>query len=769
MSAMKHLCLLLAIFCSWLSAGEKLTIADQGKSPYRIVLPDHAAPVLHTAARELSEHLAKITGASFPVITETAYQGGPTFFIGPVRAAKGVFSDPAFSQAKPDTIAISFRGECVYLNGSPASGPLYAVYTFLEDYCGVRWWSLGETDIPRNPNLTVGKRDYLYSPVLISREAFYRNARPCVQAARTKSNGNFTLLTPAYGDHRYIIGKVHTFSQFLPPSKYYAKHPEWYSLLNGKRSSHPQDNQLCLTNEEMTREFIRVCLEHIAKRPTAWAISVSQNDSHGDCICQCPKCRELRRKLGGKTDAELWFVNRVAAAIEQKYPKIFVDTIAYHYTTEPPKTVRPRKNVIIRFCPINANYAQSIEKGADNAEIRKYLEGWSAVAPRLFIWNYVCNFKNYIFPHPNYRHLADDIRYFVHNGAIGIFEQGDSGCNIGDFVRPRAWILQKQLWNPELDEKAVAREFFNGYYGPAGPYLLDYLNFLCDLVETRGTRLPCIYDTPDFFLSHEDILPARELYAKAENAVRGNRKFARRVRRERLGLDLAYLNSITTNLHRKRILGEPFQVDKAEALRLAKEFIRLADYWKAGQFRELVPFGDYARVIRHRLKSALEPENWKVSPEIRALPKTDWDYLPPSFAIHVRSGIWCHYIPDPLAPCGRALRIPNTHNRWAFQGQLPEFYAKAHKKWRFLVELRCDASAASGDALSFGLYDELAKTDIYTRTVKVSELKPGKYTVIETPPVALGEKQMFWCAAVRRPQTEVANVYISAITMIAAD
>ena len=84
------------------------------------------------------------------------------------------------------------------------------------------------------------------------------------------------------------------------------------------------------------------------------------------------------------------------------------------------------------------------------------------------------------------------------------------------------------------------------------------------------------------------------------------------------------------------------------------------------------------------------------------------------------------------------------------------------------MELRCDASAASGDALSFGLYDELAKKDIYSRTVKVSELKPGKYTVIETPPVALGEKQMFWCAAVRRPQTEVANVYISAITMIAA-
>ena len=766
---MKRICLLLALLGAWLSAAEHLSIARDGRSNHRIVLPENASPVLRTAARELSEHMVQITGAAFSIVAETEFKGGPAFYIGPVKAAKGVFTDPSFSQAKPDTAAISFKGESVFLNGAPSSGPLYAVYTFLEEYCGVRWWSLGETDIPGNPNLSVERRDYLYAPVLVSREAFYRNARPGVQAARTKSNGAFSLLKPEYGDHRTIIGKVHTFSQFLPPSKYYAKHPEWYSLLKGKRSSHPQDNQLCLTNEEMTREFIRVCLEQIAKQPTAWAISVSQNDSHGDCTCECAKCQELRERLGSKTDAELWFVNKVAAAIEEKYPKIFVDTIAYHYTTTPPKTVRPRRNVVIRFCPIGANYAQSIENGPDNAQIRRYLEEWSAVAPRLFIWNYVCNFKNYIFPHPNYRHLADDIRFFVQKGAIGIFEQGDSGCNIGDFVRPRAWILQKLLWNPELDEKAVAREFFSGYYGKAGPFLLEYLNYLCDLVDAKKTRLPCIYDTPDFFLTHQEILHARKLYAKAEEAVRDNKKFARRVRRERLGLDLAYINSVATNLRKSRILGQTFQADKEEVLRVAKEFIRLADFWDAGQFRELVDFGDYARVMRHRLKAALEPEKWRTPPQVATLPTTSWDYLPPSFAVHVRVNTWSYYVPDPLASCGYALRIPNTHNQWTFQGQLPEYYAKAHKKWRFLVELRCDATATAGDALNFGIYDELGKKEFYVRTVKVSELKNDKYTLIETPPVALGEKQMFWCAAVPRRPGEVANVYISAITMIAAD
>ncbi len=767
---MKKLLTTLLLAFSALLWAERLTLAENGQTSYQIVLPETASPVLQTAARELSKHLEKITSTSFPIINEKSHpQGMPGLFIGPVEAAKAVFEDATFAEAKSDTTAISFRGKDVFLNGSVASGPLYAVYTFLEDYCGVRWWSLNETDIPNEPNLSVEAKDYLYAPPLVSREAFYRNSRPGVQAARTKSNGHFSLLKPEYGDHRIIIGQVHTFGRFLPPAKYYKDHPEWYSLIKGRRSSHPQDNQLCLTNEEMTQEFIRVCLEQIAKTPNAWAISVSQNDSHGDCTCECEACTALRKRLGNKSDAELWFVNKVAAAIEEKYPNIMVDTIAYHYTTEPPKTVLPRKNVVIRFCPISANYAQSLEYGPDNEKIRQSLDGWRKVAPRLLIWNYVTNFKNYIYPHPNYRHLADDIRYFVKNGAIGIFEQGDSGCNVGDFVRPRAWILAKLLWDPTQDEKEVAREFFNGYYGAAGPYLLDYIHYLEDLIESKKAFLPCIYDTPDFWLGHDDILHARKLYAKAEAAVKDNQKLSSRVRRERLGLDLAYLNSVATQIHQSRMQGKEFSVDREEILKLSNEFIELTDFWKAGQFRELVAFGDYARVLKDKLCAALEPEKWPVPEQIRALPAKDWDWLPPSFAIHVRVNTWSFYVKDSLASCGKALRIPNTHNQWTFQGQLPAYYAQAHKKWRFLVELRYDGPSTTGDALSFGIYDELGKRGLYTRTVKADELKNDRYVTVETPPVELGEKQMFWCAAVVRKPDEISNVYISSITMVAAE
>ena len=42
----------------------------------------------------------------------------------------------------------------------------------------------------------------------------------------------------------------------------------------------------------------------------------------------------------------------VAEAIEKDSPNVRIDTLAYQYTRKPPRTIRPRANVIIRLCSI---------------------------------------------------------------------------------------------------------------------------------------------------------------------------------------------------------------------------------------------------------------------------------------------------------------------------------------------------------------------------------------------------------------------------------
>ena len=88
-------------------------------------------------------------------------------------------------------------------------------------------------------------------------------------------------------------------------------------------------------------------------------------------------------------------------------------------------------------------------------KFREDIEGWSKIAPQLYVWDYVTNFSNYILPHPNMRALAPNLRFFADHNVIGMFEQGDVGSPIGDFVRLRAWLLAHLMWNPDRDDKAL--------------------------------------------------------------------------------------------------------------------------------------------------------------------------------------------------------------------------------------------------------------------------------------------------------------------------
>ena len=68
--------ILLAAGLTSAAAADGLTLALSGKSEYVIVVPDKATPVEKTAARELRDHLAKVTGANLPVSAEAAAPAG---------------------------------------------------------------------------------------------------------------------------------------------------------------------------------------------------------------------------------------------------------------------------------------------------------------------------------------------------------------------------------------------------------------------------------------------------------------------------------------------------------------------------------------------------------------------------------------------------------------------------------------------------------------------------------------------------------------------
>jgi hypothetical protein len=280
--AMKTTLLLLSCLLflqAYLNAAE---LANEGATGWKIVLPDEPTVVERTAARELAEHLKLVTGADFQTLTEQDAPAGGTSLIFVGRTSKAPKKEYKF-----DEILIQMDGGNLILAGHPQRGCLYAVYSFLQDVVGVRWWTPEDTFIPNKPTLAVADDLFVsYAPQLISREMYHRDAQPTVFSARMKGNG---FLTPEYGGAVRIINFVHSFYKYLPPEKYFDAHPDWYSEIDGKRQH--ERAQLCLTNEEMTQELIKNVLETLRKSPDAKIIDVSQNDWHG--FCTCPKCKAV--------------------------------------------------------------------------------------------------------------------------------------------------------------------------------------------------------------------------------------------------------------------------------------------------------------------------------------------------------------------------------------------------------------------------------------------------------------------------------------------
>ena len=570
-----------------------MSLASNGKAQSVIAVAKGASAVEQCAARELADYLGQVTGASFQITSPENAGERAVIAVGP-GAAKAISPDLKLDIAAlgQDGIVVQTRRPHLILTGADgaARGTLYAVYTFLEDTVGVRWWTSADSFVPRKGDLQIPDLNVTYVPKLFYREPYYRDLiRSPIFPARLKVNGHYEEVPAEYGGHCIIAGWCHTFYELLPPDKYFDKHPDWYSEVEGKRTT--KGAQLCLTNEEMRKELTRVALEWLKNTPNAMMISISQNDCGGRC--ECSNCKRVEEEEGAPSGVLVRFVNAVAEDIEKEYPHVLVETLAYQYTRKPPLHVKPRKNVVIRLCSIECDFAHPLDSDA-NARFRDDIKAWSAIAPNLYIWDYVTNFSNFLAPHPNLRMLAPNIRFFLKNNAIGIFEQGDEGNSVGDFVRLRVWLISHLLWDPSRDVDRLMDEFLQGYYGAAAPHLKAYFDLVHKAVEPATVRLSCFSKEPDF-LDLSTMNEATKLLDAAQKAVAADPVLSLRIRRDRMPLDSAWLVRYSKLREEAERTKQPFlgPQDPAAAydhlMKAVKEF-------DAGPIREGGPMSDYDRM-----------------------------------------------------------------------------------------------------------------------------------------------------------------------------
>ena len=466
-------------------SAKTLTLSAHGATDYTVVLPAVATTQDQKAAADLCAWLKVMTGSRFPVVSETADTKVTGRFISIGRTS--LASTHGFSDANLGTegYAIEVAGANLFLLGGSRRGPINAVYALLEEDLGCRWYHRDASTIPHIPDLHFRPVPRRFVPVLEIRDPYYWDAFDATWSLRNRTSSTSIVISENYGGNENFVGGFfcHTFAGLLPADRYFKDHPEYFAENDGKRNAH----QLCVTNPDVLQLVIARVKEILKNNPNAELISVSQNDGP-PCGCACPNCKRITDAEGSLAGPLLIFVNGVADAIAPDFPNVKVSTLAYTDTFLPPKTVKPRPNVVIQLCTDRHAWATPFLTVTETEQFQAAMKGWAAIGARIHIWDYTVNFSGYSLPMPNMPVVTPDIRFYIAHNAQGVMLQGAYQSPGSDNGPMRSWVWGKQLWNPALDTQALMRDFIYGYYAEAAAPIWEYNKMLWDMWETYHDR-----------------------------------------------------------------------------------------------------------------------------------------------------------------------------------------------------------------------------------------------------------------------------------------
>lgn len=511
-------------------------------------------PSVAYAREEFSKYVKQITGRDYDGKLEVILDG---------------------SLGKDEFVVSQLDGTLTIRGG--IRGVLYGVYDVLERFGGVRWYSSWCEKVPSAERFAVPDgTEYSEKPAFWMRLPYWIDILKHADfAARLRVNGHLRdPLRPCHGGAAYRLdrkfGFAHTFNRIIPPSEFKDTHPEYFSEIGGKRVT--ERTQLCLTNPDVYDLVVRRLKKAIAETPEANLYALTHNDYKN--WCECAKCKAINDAADNPGMTEFLFVNKVAAEIAKDHPDILFKLSAYVYTRKPPTNFKLHRNVIVELCPIEADLVFPLpdSKYEDSVAFRRDMEGWSkACSGNFLVWDYNTAFLNLLQILPNaYTPRGNDL-YYSSNGVNMIFNQGDYTGYHADFAELKAYLQAKWAWNPNLEAEPLIRDFFEGYYGPAAPFIREYFDDIYArqraLCADGSHFMTCYSPARSLAVDGEFFKKSTVLWERAKASVKGDPRFEYNVKTSALSFEYT---SLCLNARRFYITEHPEDFGpETDAYRLA--------------------------------------------------------------------------------------------------------------------------------------------------------------------------------------------------------
>jgi hypothetical protein len=353
-----------------------------------VLCPSDAKPPVQFAAQELRAYLGRILGATLP-----KQSAGPVIRL----------------EVTPDTelgdegFELRADGANFRINGGGPVGVLYGAYEFLKRFGGCRFSDLGPDGehVPRRSTIEVPAGSLRIKPQLWYRglqfifeedpalarqrldwmaknglnyvmyRLFWKEALPALddEVAFTPPGGRRDRrLTQAWFDRELLPEirrrglkldmNLHNLLYWLPPHLYWREHPEWYALIDGKRSTKPEQLCICTSNTQAVAALIDNVKGYLRAHPDVKTLGVIPEDGFG--MCQCDKCvagdadpkAAFRRgsthsKNPDKSARYHRLLRQVALAVKPEFPDVLIGGAAYVDLLQPAPNVELPENTTV--------------------------------------------------------------------------------------------------------------------------------------------------------------------------------------------------------------------------------------------------------------------------------------------------------------------------------------------------------------------------------------------------------------------------------------
>ncbi len=503
----------------------EVSLVQDGAAVATIVVADAPSEQARQAAEALQRYVEQISGAKLTIAGESAAVDGPRILVGQSRAVEelGVAVPSGHSpQMDEECFAVKTVGNSLVLVGNEDwsyKGTLFAVYDFLEQDLGCRWFMPGPFGevVPKQSTVVVRDTDRFERPSFRIRDIWYSGWMPATDQDRQwladwyiKNKLNkLDLSLPGDG----------SITLLAPAEKYFESHPQIYAI--DKEGNRMRD-MLCMSEPEAVAIAATTIKDAFRADPNMLTFGFAPPDGHP--MCYCDRCQQYFPGFYGKgygdpSLSEVWFqfANNVAEKVYEEFPERWVLTNGYANRVRPPESVKPLSpNLGIQSAVLSACtfHATGDPKCWQRQVYKHVLDRWSERLDFIIVYDYDPGKVLDNLPFPMLHNLKQDFPYFKQIGLWGFWTEGQNAWMVNHLSY---YVRAKLMWDVTADVNGLVREYTRAFYGKAAQSVEQYIWILESAVDKTT-----IHETWGRSLAWRPVLnPVMEklesLIAKAES------------------------------------------------------------------------------------------------------------------------------------------------------------------------------------------------------------------------------------------------------------